>query len=508
MLPLVFKWTALTAAVGGCLALASCAQPSPQKAQVAVQPKTPVVKNITSFSESLRCMDDMFVAYGKHDTIITSDGLPDQTGKIQAGTKEMLISTVAKMSAKSGAFRFVDVETRGETVFWIQQNWVGVRNTTVAPTYYIRGAITQADQGVMSDKQSAGVATPFLSLGVGRDQMVTLVSMDMNVGDVVTRQILPGFSSTNTIAIVKREKSADAEGLISKASLTFNITSDQSEGSHQAVRTLVELGTIEVLGKLAHVPYWRCLGIDSTNPEMMATARDWYDELKPDERIRLAQTGLHRAGLFARDIDGVMSGDLHEAIDKYKVANDLIPNGQIDFDLYYSLLEKRMVPGGAPETTTAEAVKPQTISTGSGDGDMTVGLTLRPNAATYRVGDKLSLAVGVMKPSDVYCYYQAADGSVARIFPNRFTPNASLTAGGHVIIPSGNAFSLVLEKSGTKEFAACVATQKPYDERRPAALDEPDLTALREKSIQEVVQQHLDIDKFESSVQVVTIEVK
>ena len=42
------------------------------------------------------------------------------------------------------------------------------------------------------------------------------------------------------------------------------------------VRTLVELSTIESLGKLTQVPYWRCLQIDHTNPAIVAESREWF----------------------------------------------------------------------------------------------------------------------------------------------------------------------------------------------------------------------------------------
>ena len=93
----------------GLLALGAC-QANPETAHVAVQPRTAPVRTITSFDEPLRCMDDLFLAQGKKDIYVTSAGIPDATGQIAAGTKEMLITAIAKMSARSGAFRFVDFD--------------------------------------------------------------------------------------------------------------------------------------------------------------------------------------------------------------------------------------------------------------------------------------------------------------------------------------------------------------------------------------------------------------
>src|SRR4051794_17911235 len=138
----------LVRAVGAIvpLALAAC-QTNPELATVAVQPSTAPVKNIGNFNEALRCMDELMLAHGKRDIYITSAGLPDATGQIAAGTKDMLITTISKMSARSGAFRFVDYDPTQIDV-QVLSELVGIRPEFVAPSYYIRGAITQIDSGV------------------------------------------------------------------------------------------------------------------------------------------------------------------------------------------------------------------------------------------------------------------------------------------------------------------------------------------------------------------------
>ena len=62
------------------------------EAQSSAAPKTPAIKTITNFTQSLRCMDELFYAYGKQGIAITSTGIPDETGKVKTGTKEMLIT--------------------------------------------------------------------------------------------------------------------------------------------------------------------------------------------------------------------------------------------------------------------------------------------------------------------------------------------------------------------------------------------------------------------------------
>ncbi len=76
-----------------------------------------------------------------------------------------------------------------------------------------------------------------------------------------------------------RGVAGDLGGRIKKAGVFLNFSFDRSEGTHQAIRTLLQLNSIEVLGKLAKVPYTQCL-------------QQVYnqDENKRDKRLEQAQT--------------------------------------------------------------------------------------------------------------------------------------------------------------------------------------------------------------------------
>ena len=114
-------------AFAAAVSLAAC-QLNAETAHVAVTPRTAPVRTITNFDEALRCMDNLFLAQGKKDIYITSAGIPDATGQI-AGTKEMLITAIAKMSARSGAFCFVDFDPTQIDVQMLSE-LVGLRQTS------------------------------------------------------------------------------------------------------------------------------------------------------------------------------------------------------------------------------------------------------------------------------------------------------------------------------------------------------------------------------------------
>lgn len=470
-----------------CLALAAllagCAY-RPEMATVAVQPKTAPVRNIGSFNEALRCMDDMFLAQGKRDIYITTAGIPDATGLIAAGTKEMFISAVSKMSAKSNAFQFVDYDVT-QTDVQILSELVGLRQDFVAPSYYVRGAITQLDIGVLASNANAAVSLPDVDLAASRDQVTSVISMDLNVGKLVTRQIMPGISAENSIAVVQTGKGADVGGLIGKAGLSLSIALNRSEGFHQAVRNLVELSTIEVLGKLTRVPYWQCLSIESTNPTFKAEARDWFDTMSAAERDRFVRTGLVRAGYLRGAGDA--APDLKDAIARYQAENDLVPNGRLDFELYYRLLATgSRKSGSAP----AVATEPAAVATPAAAPlpPRTILGTSRGPRPTFRLGETMTVQVQPTADAYLYCYYQDAAGGVARIFPNRFQPDAFVQGQRLVEVPppASQSFRIQFDRAG-EEAVACLAAAEEVGLRLPAALKVPDLAPLPLRGIEEVV---------------------
>jgi curli biogenesis system outer membrane secretion channel CsgG len=481
--PAIALSVALLTGLGAC-------QTRPETAYDIAQPRTAVVRNIGNFNEALRCMDDMFIAQGKQDIYITTAGIPDATGLIATGTKEMFITAVSRMSAKSNAFHFVDYDPT-QTDVQILSEMVGLHKEFVAPNYYVRGAITQLDSNVLQSSVGGGVSIPGLDVAANGNEVVSVVSMDLNMGKLVTRQIMPGISASNSIAVVQSGKGADAGGLIGKAGLSLSVSIDKSEGFHQAVRNLVELSTIEVLGKLTRVPYWECLSIESTNPAFRTEARGWFDTMGDGERTRFVSTALARAGYLQGQSDAATPA-LSDAVSRYQSDNDLVPNGRIDFDLYYRLLSvDSRHPASKPVTPTpvvAEGVATKPVPAAPPGVVVTSPRGPKP---TYRIGETMVVSVQPTQDAYVYCFYQDAGGTVARVFPNRFQPDPFLRAGERIEIPPAGqrSFAIRFDKPGGSEAVSCLAADQEVGIKLPDRLKAEDLGPLPVSGLNEVTAQ-------------------
>lgn len=485
---------------GMALTLAGCVTTTPEKASISAQPSTAPVRTITSFSPSLSCMDELFLANEIKEVLITSSGIPDATGRIGGGTKDMLISAVSRMSIKSNAFIFVDFEQSTDGIASLHE-LVGIRDEFRVPNYYIRGAITQLDSQVQSGSANASLAIGPISLGGGRSDNVSLIAVDMNVAELVTRQILHGVSASNSIAIRQEEDSANGGasfGSLGKGGLAFNVALGRNEGFHQATRTLIELSAIELMGKLAQVPYWQCLQIEQTNPDVIAEVRNWYDSMNAEEMVRYAQRYLRSAGYLQGAEDGQLGPATRNAISRFQADHDLIADGRVSFDFYYKVIGLSSKDGlvkpvkniaalpAAPAKETKTAFNIPLIS-------MTTSRGLNP---TYRLGEILKLSVTASKDSYLYCYYQDAKGQIARIFPNRFHPDPLILANNTRTVPGENSeFDIVMDSIGIDERISCYASEAELGLNLPPYLQVADLIPVAVEDLDAVSQAHLSATK-------------
>ena len=107
---------------------------------------------------------------------------------------------------------------------------------------YIRGSISELDQSVTDDNAGGGITVaPAIGLGVNKQQMTSTMGVDMMLGDVASRVILPGTSVSNTLAFSLRSKGADLDARVSSVGLDYSVNVSEQEGTHAALRALIDL---------------------------------------------------------------------------------------------------------------------------------------------------------------------------------------------------------------------------------------------------------------------------
>ena len=112
--------------------------------------------------------------------------------------------------------------------------------------------------------------------------------------------------------------------------------------TREALRGLVELATVELVGKLTKTPYWTCLGVSDPmkNEETRLEMFDWYHSMAGTrvELIGYFQNQMRRRGFYDGPIDGEFNPAIDEAIAAYREAIGLKREPVLSEEFFYAFL--------------------------------------------------------------------------------------------------------------------------------------------------------------------------
>jgi peptidoglycan hydrolase-like protein with peptidoglycan-binding domain len=494
------------------MGLSACTPLTPNVAQRAAQPKVPAARNFTSFSASLRCMDDLLAGAKRPRVLISSTGIPDLTNKLYVGADDMLLNAINQMNRKSKSYLFIDQSLEKEVG---QIAIYTPKKTDTNPKLYIRGAISQIDSSVASsslklDAEHIGsgnsdqIGTADNTIGRG----LTVVTVDMHLVAWPSKTVIPGSSVANSMVVTSRSFGLGASGTIDVTALDAALTITRVESLGQAVRNLVELGAIELIGRHANVPYWECLNIPAVKQRRTNRKEIVFSSADKPFRIPEVQKMMIQLGYYSGDVTGVVDQRTRDSISHFQASHGLIATGDLNYDTYQHLLEKtkgfqlrrRTAPPPKPMPTqiitTPQNIVPEPMmeapagkSAGRVFGSRkATSLNLKSMKRRYRVGDIWQTYVVLPRAGFLSCFHQSDNGAITQILPTK--PNAAFSAGeGQEILlpdPSEN-FDIKFEKKGAREKILCIleVTQKPTSISDIGSKEA--LSPMRVKSFEDII---------------------
>jgi hypothetical protein len=451
-----------------------------------VGPKEAPSRSITNFSPALRCMDAMMIDYGVYDISILVEDLKDNTGNVKAGAKDMLISAISDMTRRSHAIRLIAFGADSGNLVSFLASANDQSAYAVVPLFDIRGSISQLDKSVAAKDASAGINIGAKSFGLGFGESKTanasVMALDLAVMKTKDMSVIPGVISKNQIVIFKEGSGSDIDasvGNIPKLGINFSMNLVRAEGDAQALRNLIELASIELVGRLTKTPYWKCLQVDPNREEIQSEIYDWYYNLVADQLIvTYFQQQLRNRNFYAGPIDGQFNAQLTDAIKKYQQALGLTPNGNVDQALFVVLLNEPTppVPTGPP-VAAPEAASMKAL--------LDIHFANRSKSVLQR-GEQFQIVVQPSQDAHVACYFQSEDGSIQRFFPNRFVQDSLVKVASPLTLPGSMPFKLFASNRGRSEKLACFSSPTPMMKNLPAVVKGTDFENLSVRSLQEV----------------------
>jgi hypothetical protein len=511
-------------------------------------PKELPQKNITDFSEGLRCMDDMFVTFGfgPNTYVMLLEDIKDKTKQVNAGTREMMISALSDMSRRSQALKVIAYGSDSGNLVSFLQNAEQKGAYENVPPYDIIGSISQLDKDVVRKQADigGGLEGGIIdgtkvggNIGKSASSSASVLGVDMSVVTTHDIAVIPGVITRNSVVMYKTGSGTGLEAGISKLGINYSISGSSSDGTAIALRALMELSAIELIGKLAKLPYWSCLGIDPEVASIKREISDWFYQLTITGAIHTeTKVHLYLRGFYNGAIDEEVTPDYQQAILAYKERLGLPADTGVDLDFYRAFLNniptdvdpRRLAylskakngtdkKGKKPKSiaksyegsTPGSSSKPGGLVAKAGGATAQAGLSLSLTSSsiqgTHAPGEDIFLSVKANQSGFVKCYLESG-GVFARIFPNRFSGNGFIANKGMITLPDSPAYSITADQDG--EQVHCVMTTRKVDTDLPAKLRLADFDILPISSEEEIFSAHQQATNGRYAKQTYTIKVQ
>ena len=512
--------------------------------QIARQgPKELPKRNITDFSRGLRCMDDLFIAFGASpdDYPVLIENIGDKTKKVNAGARNMLLNALSDMTKRS---RAVNANAFGQDVGTAVALLAETGNKGAyqyIPPFDIAGAITQYDDGLV--KKQADVSGETAGTwngrnvgsggGASKSLGATVMGLDLHVVTTHNFAILPGVHTRNSVTLYTGGSSQSYDAGINKTGVSYSISTNRKDPTGQALRALIELSAIELIGKLAKLPYWQCLGLDPTHEEIRNEISDWYYQLTQLGLLHSTlKAQMYLRGYFVGDINEELTEDYMLAILRYKQRLGLPLEAAVDIDFYTAFLNEtpQSVPAerlayianskhslyedvfeinrrqneeaqarrdAEEQANNPRIVKKTKKRTSSSKKSSQPAQEKKQapkalqllvadvqNRQSYAPGDEIEMVISSNTPGYVSCYFQR-DAQFIKVFPNRFSTNGFVSSKGAIYMPDSTEYSFVAEQ-GVDETLLCYLTTREVSSDLPSRVAVEDFSTLQVTSQSEL----------------------
>ncbi|MGE8318628.1 MAG: hypothetical protein ACN6O3_07740 [Comamonas sp.] len=310
MKKIFLKRAALALAVAS---LAGCAttQNAIQDAQTLMQErdsdKLQPVTNLSPYAGSLARLGDMLDIYKDGDPIIymQTRNISDATNlsnplvgaEIPGDITEMVRTALNRIGA-----HVVYVPYHPD--YLVSQAQLGARFGVTMPDFLITGALTEFDRAIAGAGRANSASIEFgggkgktdLGADVKRTAIYSALALDLNLVSFSTQQMVPRIQASNVVKVLNLSTEDNASIGFYGNSFGFKLEGKYLQGRHSAIRTLVDLSVLEIVGKATNTPYWRCIPGGKPDPVVVENMRKAYDALAPELKLGLIQVTLRKYG--------------------------------------------------------------------------------------------------------------------------------------------------------------------------------------------------------------------
>ncbi|MEE4355017.1 MAG: DUF4384 domain-containing protein [Desulfococcaceae bacterium] len=431
-----------------CLLPLSCSiapELTKQEKEMLHEPVTPYSKD-SRFSDALSNLGLMIETYGFPPTVIQGKNVVNKTScqaSLPLDITDMVKTAVNSIGNK---IQYMIYDPAYEYYkFGDRFKLYGVTVTGKAlPAVVIDGAITECDEKLESENSGinaygtvgGGSTETDLDGGMGKNLSYSRLALDLHMMDFRTNRLIPKKQTAMAVDVWELEKSRSFGFRIYGSGLGIDGRRRKVQGKHNAVRSLVELSILKLIGRHLEIPYWRCIPGsqpgDHTDPEVIAMMKADFRKQKSEHRIGIIQVLLQKYG-YRVNVNNRMDRATQTALRDFRTKH---PGAfQIDENLYADLMLNTPMPfsGGVTAAVTSAPV-PAAISkpvqtAASAPLSFYTAFVTRPGGNghpvsfkkgdTLRSGDYYKIIIRPDEDCYVYVFQADSSGQFFQLFPLR-----------------------------------------------------------------------------------------
>lgn len=256
--------------------------------------------NKTIMDEALINLGQMLAAYDVSPTPIQSQNIGNETAdKGVPSDLYVMVSTAINKVGREVVFIPYD------TQYVINEATTGGTIQRIYPDAVVSGGITGVDKDLIQKERegdiSGGWAGASGSARYGAGMTASKITLDLNMRNYRTQSFFPGVLASNSILIRQDRLGWAVAASYMDFSVSFESEVKTKQGVYAALRFLVELSTVELLGKYFSVPYWKCIKGASADKTMVTRLKENIETMPTGRQIRYIKKYLYLSGFTGMD---------------------------------------------------------------------------------------------------------------------------------------------------------------------------------------------------------------
>lgn len=298
---------AAVAALGGCASMNAAVDDAQKLYAESEQRKLKPAANLNDYSQALRRFGEMLQVYKQGDPTIYV-----QTREIRDATNLSHPLAGAEIPGEITEMVRTAINRIGPNVVYVPfypdylvaQAQMGAQFGVTMPNYVITGALTEFDRALSGAGRANNLSLDFgkgrgktnTGMDLKRTAILSSLGLDLNLVNFGNNQMVPQMQAANVIKVWNFSKETNASLGFYGDAFGFKLEGKYLQGRHSAIRTLVDLSVLELLGKATNTPYWRCIPDGKPDPVVLANVRNAFNSLEQPMKIAMVQVMLQKYG--------------------------------------------------------------------------------------------------------------------------------------------------------------------------------------------------------------------